>query len=71
MIYIDIGLEYQSHQLLLNPTVNKPLSLQMLGEEPIYIYSRVLLKCHASHGTLNKRSPLSNPFTVLLLNCSI
>jgi len=30
MIYTDIGLEYQSHQLLLNPTVDKPLSLQML-----------------------------------------
>jgi len=59
MMYTDIDFEYHSQlSTTFNLTVNKPIILtHAIGEEistagPIHIYSRVLLKFHALHGTV-------------------
>jgi len=57
MMYTDIDFEYHSQlSTTFNLTVNKPIILIHMGGEisiagPIHIYSSLLLKFHASHGT--------------------
>jgi len=62
MMYTDIDFEYHKELFTtFNLTVDKTTipSLHMLGEKistegPVHIYSRVLLKFYASHGTVQQ-----------------
>ena len=61
IMYTNIDFEYHLHVQLsttFNITINKPIILthamrrNLSTAGPIHIYSRVLLKFHASHGTV-------------------